>query len=653
MLFGEAENVVGRRVVLDDLDATVIGVAGGGFRGHDRFWEFDIWMPRSAEVPLNGRTVERLRSRTAAGMQFFVARPTPGVTMSAAEAQLNQLLSQLAGIYPDLQDVRARLTGGLLRPEYVTWLRASLLALIIGAALVTLIPCANVANLLLMREATRRREIAVRKAIGASTARLVQLRLIEGALISVFGTAVGIAAAVFVALVMRGETVLGMPLVGFGPDLRIAAFFLIALSVTALFVGLAPPLLAGSRATGGDLRGASAQVTQGRRGLRVAFGAIQVGLSLTLLVGAALVGRSVQELYSVDTGLDFDGVSAATIDLSPEAREPERIEALQLEVSNAVGAVPGVAEVTVTDFGPFASLQLGSRIAAPGVSDDEALQVGANWTGPGWFELLGVEAIRGRVFDSEDAGASAPLRAVLTASLAERLFGGSEAVGQTARVGLRVLEEAEIVGVVPDLQLRNLTSPSTETVFFARPPSYLSQSMTLLYRTEGVPAILSQEVQEAVQRVAPSLLVRAPEPLTDRLDVQFSEQRVLAILFSLLGLITVIIASVGLYAVVAFGVTEQTREFAIRRALGADRRRIIALVARSSAIIVGLGAVLGLFGGYALSRVIESRLFGVTPLDVASYGVALTIVSVVAVLATWVPARVAARGETMTALNNE
>jgi predicted permease len=668
-LFGEAENVVGRRFVItgfgETLDATVVGVAGGGFRGHDRFWEFDLWMPRSAEAALGSYPQERLHSRTGAGMQFFIARPAAGVTMVAAETQLDQLLARLAGIYPDLQGVGARITGSLLDPAYVTFLRASLVGLFIGAALVILIPCANVANLLLMREAARRREIAVRRAIGATTARLVRLRLIEGSLISVFGTAVGIGAALLVVTTIRGETVLGMPLVGFEPDLRIGAFFVIALSLTALLIGLAPPFLAGRRDAAGDLRGASAQITQGRRGVRLAFSAIQVGLSMTLLVGAALIGRSVRELYLVDTGLEFDGVSEVSIDLTSDAREPgqsreardaasaRRIEALQSELADAMRSVPGATHVAFADVGPFADLQLGTGIAAPGVSDDDAERVIATWTGPGWFELFGVTAIQGRIFQAEDARASAPLRAVVTASLADRLFAGTDAVGQTVRVGVRFLEDAEIVGIVGDLQVADLRSQSTEAVFFARPPSHLRQSLTVLLRTDGSSPGLPDEVHDAVRRVVPSLLVHAPERVADRLDVQFSEQRVLTISFALLSLITLVIASVGLYAVVAFGVAEQTREFAIRRALGADGRRIIALVTRSSALIVGLGAAIGLFGGYALSRVVESRLFGVGPLDAASYGIAVTIVFAVGALATWFPARVAARGESMAALNNE
>jgi hypothetical protein len=273
-----------------------------------------------------------------------------------------------------------------------------------------------------------------------------------------------------------------------------------------------------------------------------------------------------------------------------------------------------------------------------------------NWVTSNWFELLGVPVITGRTLTAADAG-SGPLRAVLTAALATRLFGSTDVVGRTVRVGIRAFEEAEIVGVVGDVRLMTLDGPPDETFFLPRAPAGLGGAVTLLFRTDApeVAAAVHRELEAAL----PEMPVELPTPLAGRIDLGLVEQRLFAKVLTLFSTLAVVLAAVGLFGVVSFAVAQRRREFGIRIALGADGARLRSLVLRAAGVIVVLGIGAGVIVASTLSRLIEARLFGVDAADLSSYLGAAALMGIVALVACWIPAREALGTNPVDALRAE
>lgn len=655
-LFNRSPDVVGAQFQTNGATLSVLGVVGGGFRGTDQYWDVDIWLPRSAFVPVADYPRRYLWSRESRLNQDFVVRPQRGTSLEVAQDQVNQILQGLADLDPGsyVSELRATLHPGLL-PPYMRQLLYATLGVLAGAVmLVLMIPCANVANLLLARGIHRRGEVAVRRALGASVGRITRQWLAESLLLGSFGALVGLAIAWLIGLTIRGESVWGLPnFEGFVFDARAVGFAGAAILVTTLLFGTLPAVLAGRFDLPGGLRSAGAQATGRRSVIRRGMSALQIALSLTLLIGSILLGRTVRNLYAVDSRFTAEGVSVLTLRVGMLRLEAPAEETLHREVLAAVQDVPGVQAAALDADGPYSARRPVGQIAIPGPSDDDPEMADMHWVSPGWFELLGIGAVSGRTFRGPDWNWSGPLRVIVTAPLAGRLFGRADVVGQTVLVGRRKPEEAEIVGVVGDLRLRDLRSPPDEAFFLPYPTLGLRGTVTILVRTSGSDARVTDAVRGAVEAVVPSLPVPLPTPLTDRIDVQLSEQRIFARLLGLLSSLAVLLAAVGLYGVVAFEWAGRKREFGIRLALGADGRRISRLVLRSAATIVVWGTLFGLAGAYGLSRVIESRLFGVAAVDVTSYVAAVALLSVVAVLACWVPGAAAVRVDPVDTLRAE
>ena len=646
VLFNRSPEVVGRRFQANGATLSVLGVAGGGFRGSARFVEVDIWLPSSALVPVVGFLRDYFWSRDTRILQDFVLRPRRGISLQAGQDQINEILRSLVLADSDrgsyLSEIRARLHPGLLTPRARMLLYPSLGILGGTVMLVLLIACANAANLLLVRGVYRRGEVAVRRALGASPARISRQRLVESLLLGSFGTLTGLAIAWLIGLMMRGESLRGLPgFEGFVLDARTLGFALAAILVTTLLFGALPVALAGRLDLAGGLRNAGAQATGRHSVIYRAISAFQIALSLMLLIGAILLSRTMLNLYAVDPGLTAEGVSVSTLQVYSLGLEGVALDAFHRELLDAVADVPGVQAAALDDYGLYGVRTLG-RIVAPGRSDADPERGDMKWVSPGWFELMRVGTVSGRTFRRQDESSSGPLRTILTAPLARRLFGHADVVGQTV-----------LVGVVGPLRLIDLRLPPDETFFLPYSPRVLRGALTVLVRTSPVDLGVADAVRRAMEAVVPGLPVPPLTPLTDRIDVQLSEQRIIARLFGLLSSLAVLLAAVGLYGVVAFAVAGRKREFGIRVALGADGPRISRLVFRSATTIVVWGTLLGLAGAYVLSRVIESRLFGVEAVDATSYIAAIALLAVVAVLACWIPAAAAVRVDPVATLRLE
>jgi putative ABC transport system permease protein len=656
-LFAKSANVIGQQFQANGHAFTVLGVAAGDFSGTNRGWDVDLWVPRSAFVPLEGYPSERLWSRDSRLNQEFLIRPRPEVAFEAAEAELNAILRGLAEAEPADRDyvstLEATVHPGLnLAISLRQRVLPSLGILGVAGILILLIPCANVANLLLVKAINSRGDVAVRRALGASAGRIARRAIMESFLLAAVGTVAGLGVAWLIGLTVKGQILFGLPgFEGFVVDWRVTAFACAAVFVTALLSGTAPAILTARFDPGSALRDAGRQHTRRHGPLRYGMSILQIALSLTLLIGGVLLARTVRNVYALDPGLNVDGVYIASIDMGQQPIQGAERSVFQRYLLSSVEDVGGVRAAALQSFyGPYMGGSLMSGIAT--LPDGETVWVAALWVSPGWFEFFEIDPVRGRTFRAADRESTARPPVILTSALAHRLFRRSDVVGRTVWVGAPTLAEAEVVGVVGDLRMDNLHSPPDEA-FFLPHARDRSNRIAILARVAGTDSGTRERFRRAVESVAPQFPVPEPETLRARIDRQLTEQRVLARLLGVFSGLAVLLAAVGLYGVIAFGVTGRRREFAIRLALGADGARIANLVFRSAAAVILSGTALGLLGAFGLSTMIESRLFGVEAVDAGSYLGAAGLLALVAAAACWFPARAALRVDPVATLRQE
>jgi putative ABC transport system permease protein len=650
--FAADPDAVGRQFNANGHSQRVLGVAGGGFAGASRSSEIDLWVPISAIMTLANFPREILWTRNSTGNSDFIVRLKTNVTVADAEEQLNVILANIVRPDPEhaeyLDDLRVALFPGLHTVPMMRESTYRMLAVLAGTVgLVLLIACANVANLLLVRGLRATGETAVRRALGASTWRVTRQWMTESLWLGVLGSAAGLMIAWVIGLSIKGEALARLPeFEGVVLDARVLAFAISIAVLTSLLFGAVPAALAGRFDLEGALRGNTTRATQRTTLLRHGLSAVQLGLSLTLLIGSLLLGRTVYNTYAVDSGLDLEGVSAITLNTRLLGYEPEALDVLYNEVLQVAQLTPGVGTTALDMVGPFSS-RFSGRIKLP---EGEIEGVRMTWVTPEWFELFAVDAIEGRTLRPEDESGSGSVGVVITAPLATRLFGASGAVGQRLAAGPRADIDAVVVGVVDNLRISHPQLPPDEVVFMPFPPPF-PVALTILSRTDGFESTAA--LQQAIGTVVPGLPLPAAELVTDRIDFLLGEQRIVTRLLGILSAIAVLLAAVGLYGSIAFSVSARMREFGVRLALGADGWRIVRLVARTAAVIVGTGTVLGLGGAFVLSRAIESRLFGVTAVDFTTYAAATALFAGIALLACWTPAVAAVAVDPVRTLRQE
>ncbi|HUG37960.1 MAG TPA: FtsX-like permease family protein, partial [Candidatus Limnocylindrales bacterium] len=613
------------------------------------------WLPHSALVPLLGFPVERLRSPRSTLHSRLLALPRPGVAPGAVEQQVADILSRLGEAAPERAAEYARImptmTMGFHAPPTGRE-RAESMLIMMGwaAALLLVIACANVANLLLFQNLARRGALATMRAIGASGGRIARQDLIRSLLLAALGVGAGAGVGWGVARLFRGQLLSGMPEF---EGLRLDDPGLLlwvggAVLATTVLFGVAPAVLAGRFDLSVALASSRTRET-GRLGpLRTALSAGQIALTLSLLVGGLLMVRTLMNFARVDTGVDVEGIVAATFDL-PSGLEPAEQHALERRVLEVVSGEPGVQRAALDIFGPHGSQHVG-RVGLPSAAGDASLPRVYLWqASPGWFELFGLEAVSGRTFEDADWRIPSTGAAVLTASLAERLFGSTQAVGRSIWVQGATPAERHVVGVVRDYtsllsvvaeSVEDALRPSgpTDAVFLPHGDVQLRQVTVFAKTTPSAP-----DVPERVQQAIESVVADGPSPepylLSDRVERIHREERLLGRLLLVLAGLGALMSGVGLFGAVYYTVSSRKQELGIRVALGADAARILRLVARSAAVIVGVGLAAGLLVAYPISMALQARLFGLEPLDVTSYALAAGALGLVALLACLAPAR--------------
>jgi len=658
--FGGDPGTVGRSIALNGVAYRVVGIAPRGFAGTVLGGAPDVWVPMALQEevrpPSAGAVRRSLGSARMLGVRdlrwlSMVGRLKDGATVADTSAALDVIGRRLAAAYPEAnRDLSATAVplgegpGVRARARPVLWL------LTVAVILVLLIACANVAGLLLARAVSRRREVAVRMAIGAGRAQLVQQWLTEAVILGVLGAAGGLIVARLGAPILYG---FGIPE---GVDLSLSArVFAMTLATgvgTGLVFGLAPVLQLIRRDTLTALRDEGGAVATGARAtrLRSTFVVLQVALSLVLLVGAGLFLRTVQRAYAVDLGYRVDRMLVAEI--NPGASySPEAGQALYAGILERLNGLPGVvaagaARVTVLS-GSARTLPVSVDGQPPRQDRSNVIPARANVVSEDYLEAMGIPIVRGRGFRGSDVQTS-PGVAIVSRSLADRLWPNADPVGQT----LVSMARLEVVGVVPDTVYLSATDRDPRPIFYLPLSQNYEAAVTLHVRTDGDPLAMLPALRQVVRDIDPRLAVVRPRRLLDEFDRSMTTERTMATFVGALSVIALLLAAVGLYGVIAYATRQRTTEVGLRLALGATPASILTLIVLRGARLVAIGAVLGSAGAFAAMRFVRHQLFGVQPADPITWLVVLVLLCGVGLAACAVPARRAMRIDPAAALRS-
>ena len=648
--FGGDPSVVGQILTIEGAPFELVGVMPPDFAYPSA--DVDAWVLIST-VPQGSIPTEERFVR----FMWAVGRMAPGVTLAQADQELDAVA---AGLAAELPDTNQQLTAATVEPLHdvvVGDARASLWLVLGAVGLILLIACANVAGLLLARAGSRRGELAVRMSLGAERGRVVRQLLAEAGVLGLLGGALGL---VLAWAGTRAVLSLGADLIPrsteIGLDGGAFAFALVlTLAATVLF-GVLPAL----RATDGGGRAALASGGRGATGggavglRRVLVGA-EVAVSVVLLVGAALLVRSFNALQSVDPGFEAEGLATMTLTIAQE-NYPSRTDYMQFyrDIMERLEAVPGVASVGSVRRLPLRGGGETAGFSIPGVfepSDDEAPDVELVHVGGDAFTALGVPVLEGRDFTRLDDG-DAPLRLVVSESFARTYSPDDPLVGRTILIYGDA--EAEVIGIVGDVHQRGLDEPPVPTLYIHQEQNSRI-GMGFLARAEpGVdPLRIAGAMRDIVVELDPDQPVREVASMEAVVDESLTSSRFLTLLLTAVGALAALLASVGVYGVIATVVRQRTREMGLRMALGAARADVIGLVVRQGMVPATLGLVLGLVVALAASSLMESLLFGVAPLDPWAYVVAGILVGALALGACGLPAAWASRLEPARVLRDE
>jgi len=651
--FGASATLVGQPIRLNDVPHTVVGIIPGHFQFPTP--GTDVWVPAAF-------TPEQLARR---GSYFLnvLARLSPGVSLEQARAGMVTLADDLRQQYP-ATNALVGINVVPLHDQYASGIRPMLTALLGTVGVVLLIACVNVAHLLLARGAARRKEIALRGALGAGRGRILRQLLTESLVLAVGGAIVG---AAFAALAFRFLS----PLVpdnypeatGAGLDPVVLLFTGIVALVTSVAFGAGPSLAMVRQDVNEALKQAGTHgPTRRERRIRGALAVAEVAMTVVLLVAAGLLLRSYAAVESVELGFPSQGLLVAETPMSPSRYgEGPRRAALVSAVLDRVGQLPGVVSAGYVNYLPlvFKGGRVGFTIdgrptPAPGqfpqqIASDRAVS-------PDYFRTMGIPLVAGRHFDERD-GQGAPLAVMINQTMARRFWGSSDPLGQRIRIGGPTSRWLTVTGIIGDVRQMGLEVA-------AEPELYLSLDQVpsaapffwpryLVVRTAGDPIALAPAVRRAVAGID------ADQPVSNMRSMQAVIGQELAgranglTLIGAFALLALLLAAVGLYGVLAYTVAQQTREIGLRMALGATRTDVMGALVRRTMWLTGLGIAVGLAGAAAVTRTMTSFLYQVSPTDPVTFAAGALLLVVVALLACWAPARRATRVDPLTALRAE
>jgi predicted permease len=658
--FGRSPEIIGKVVQVGADSVTIVGVTSPEFYGLFPGTEIDI------SLPIMFEGASRLADKESWWFQA-VGRLKPNASVAQAQAELNAIFQPFMDETSVSAEMRreafarielAPASKGLdtLRRQF----SQPLGALMAIAAFVLLIACANIANLLLARAAARRKEFAVRLALGAGRLRLARQLLTESLLLVTLGGLLGLlfarwGGAFLASFFATGSNRLFVKLT---LDHRVLLFTVGVSLLTGLIFGLAPAWQATGIDPGPALKESAKTTTRSRSRFGKSLVVAQVALSLLLLVGAGLFVQTLRNLKNVDAGFQRDGVVTMHVNPSVAIYQGARLANLWKEILARVEKLPGMRSASFSTLSPLDGNDRGVRVEVagftPSVERDQDIRL--NQVSPGFFQTFGIMLSQGRFFTEDDNEIAAKV-AVLNETAARFYFGNHNPIG--GQLSFKRGQKAtpisyQVVGVVKDSRYSNLREPDTRLVYLPVPQA-LDQlgRLTLGIRAVGQTTDLMNAVRNELRAAGNDILVTDVMTLDERVDQSLLQERLVAMLSLFFGLLALLLASIGLYGVMSYDVARRTNEIGIRMALGANASRVVQLVLRETLLWVALGVALGLGAAFAMTRWVESLLFGLKAHDPLVMGVAALVLLVVAAIAGYLPARRAARVDPLVALRRE
>ncbi|HUO36138.1 MAG TPA: ABC transporter permease [Candidatus Acidoferrum sp.] len=662
--FGGNPNVIGRQVELDDHSATIIGVAPKDFHGTYSILEMDAFVPLTASLYDTDADAQRMWTNRGARALTLMGRLKPDVNVKEATAAMQVEADRLAAEYPDTdKGVLIRVYPERLArpdPDPNGTLPAAAAAFMGLAALVLLVACFNVANVLLVRATVRQREMAIRAALGAGRSRLVRQHLVESFILALLGGVCGLLLAVWAGGFFGSlHLAVGVPLhLDFTPDAHVYLFAFGAVLLTGILVGVIPALRVAKTNVGSVLHEGGRGSSDGprRQFARNTLVAAQVAGSLLLLVVAGLFTRSLGNAQRVDLGFNPDHV--LNLSLSPDEvgyKDPQAREFYR-ELLTRVRALPGVVSASEAFSVPMGAISSADQIIIadhPPAAGEQPPTVMTNFVTPGYFSTMQIALLKGRTFaDADDE--KAPLVAVINKTMADAYWPKEDPIGKKFLIKSDGSKEVEVVGVVQDEKYKGIAE--TPSPFYFRPLAQDFVSFdTLQVRTSVPPESLAAPIEAAIRELGPSVPVSNVETMSEALNGGngFFLYRFGAQVTGAMGLLGLILAVVGVYSVVSYAAAQRTHEIGIRMALGAAQKDILALVLRQGLAIIAIGVAVGLVISFGGTRVFASMFIGVGAADPITYVSVVVLLIGVALLACWLPARRAMRVSPLTALRYE
>ena len=646
---GASPSAIGREINLNGSPYVVIGVAPPRFVGARLGRAPDVWLPMALQQEVRPPSAGLRRSLGSADLLSargprwlsIVARLKPESTEAQRTAALDVLARRLQDAYPQTNRDRAFNSVALGEGPGVRTSTRPMLYLLAGAvALVLLIACANVTSLLVARSVSRRRETAVRAAVGASRARLVRQWLTESVLLALVGGLCGLLLARWGAPLLH---LAGIPVeIALDVNSRVLAFTFAVAAASGILSGLAPVLHTLRSDTISALRDEGGSVATGVRAARWrrAFVVFQVAVSLMLLVGAGLFLRTLRNAHAIDLGYSIDATMVADINLDVRGYSQEAGLAVYRQILDRLQAAPGVAaagaaRVTVLSGGArTVSISVdGQRIREDGAN---GLDVRLNVVSDGYLRALGIPIARGRDFTADDGPASVPV-AIVSESLAARLWPGLEPLGRIIGDGE---DTASVVGVVPDTVYVSAIERNPPPFFYVPLAQNYESGVGLhVRRTDGDPLALLPAIRAAVHDVDRRLAVARPQRLRDIFEQSIASQRMMATLVGAFGALALLLATLGVYGIMEHAAAQRRPEIGIRLALGAAPSSIFGLILGEGLRLVGIGTAIGLTAALATTRYIQTLLFGVDPVDAPTFAAVSLVLTATATLACLIPAR--------------
>ena len=646
--------IVNKQVLINNVPITIVGVAPEGFIGSFLGVASSAWVPMAMQREMMGG--DRMGQRGNGWMQSLV-RLEPGVSDDQAQAEATSIMAQLEQEFPQFNDGRRlRIVQTWEAPfGAATVLTPVLGVLSVLVALVLVIACANVANLLLSRAVSRRREVAVRLSLGASRFRLIRQLLTESLLLAGLAGAAGAVMAYWTMdLLMAFVPPVDMPIdLGLRMDGMTLLFALAVSTVTGIVFGLVPALQASSPQTVHALKeeGRGASVGRATGHLRNTLVVSQVAVCLVLLVGAVLFLRSFIAAQAISPGFDPDRLVTASMDMFPSGYTGERHRDFQRRALEAVRSLPGVRSAA---FGSRIPLGFGGNnstsVAIDGYVPRENEEVVINYStvGAGYFETMAIPVRQGREYSEVDT-AESPRVLVINEAMARRYWPQGNALGGRVRMGPNAWQ---VVGITADAKYNSINERPLPQLFIPMARSEVS-TLRLFVRTIGDPSPMVAEVRNAIRTLDPALPIYDARTINEHMQVAVFAQRMAANLLGAMGVLALLLAAIGLYGVMAYAVSQRTQELGIRLALGASPRSLLNMIVWQGmrltlvGLAIGLALALGAFGSIGAVRTL---LPGISPMDPITFVVVPLALALVAFLATWFPGRRAGRVDPMVAL---